>query len=186
VEFVELTEATWPKLATLFAANKTVGGCWCTWFLRPRAEVDAGWGDGNRDFLHARVAAGAPLGLLAVEDDEPLGWVAVAPRPAYRLGSAITTSDGGPETWSVTCFFVHRSARRRGLAAALLDAAIDYARDHGAAAVEAFPVDTEGERRGSADLYHGTLAMFMAAGFTLLDRRGTRRALVRKEIRPTQ
>lgn len=185
MEFVELTEDTWPKLATLFAANKTVGGCWCTWFLRPRAETDAGWGEGNRDFLHARVAAGAPLGLLAVENGEPLGWVALAPRPSYvRLGaSPITRSDGGVETWSVTCFFVHRSARRRGLAAQLLDAAVDHARERGATAVEAFPVDTEGSRRGAGDLYHGTRTMFTAAGFTVLDRRGTRRALVRKEIR---
>lgn len=123
MEFIPLTEDTWPKFARLFSANTTVGGCWCTWFLRPRAEVDAGWGDGNRDFLHARVAAGAPL-----------GWVAVAPRPGYvRLASSpITRSDGAADTWSVTCFFVHRSARRRGLAAHLLDAAIDYARDHGA------------------------------------------------------
>lgn len=185
MRFVELTETTWPELATLFSANKTVGGCWCTWFMRPRAEVDAGWGGGNRDFLLARVRAGAPLGLLAIEDDAPLGWVAVAPRPSYRrLGtSKLTTSAGGPETWSVTCFFVHRTARGRGLAADLLDAAVDFARGRGATAVEAFPVDTEDQRRGSGDLYHGTLAMFRAAGFTLVERRGTRRALVRKEIR---
>jgi GNAT superfamily N-acetyltransferase len=82
----------------------------------------------------------------------------------------------------VTCFFVHRTARGRGLAATLLDAAVDYARSHGAVAVEGHPVDTEGQRRGSADLYHGTLAMFLAAGFDLVDRRGTRRALVRRTL----
>jgi GNAT superfamily N-acetyltransferase len=183
VEIVELTGKTWPSLETLFAANKTVGGCWCTWFMRPHAETQAGWGADNREFLRARL--GAPLGLLALDDDGPAGWVAVAPRSTYpRLAtSTITRSDAGPDTWSVTCFFTHRRARRQGLAATLLSAAVDFAAGRGAAAVEGHPVDTEGARRGSGDLYHGTLDMFLAAGFALLDRRGTRRALVRKEIR---
>jgi GNAT superfamily N-acetyltransferase len=184
VEIVELTHDTWPALEKLFSANKTVGGCWCAWFMRPHKEVSANWGEGNKTFLRAHVDDKAPLGLLAIEDDDPLGWVAVAPRPTYpRLAnSKITQSDAGPDTWSVTCFFVHRDARRQGLAATLLDAAVDWAREHGAAAVEGHPVDTEGERRGSGDLYHGTLAMFLAAGFDLVDRRGTRRALVRREL----
>lgn len=184
MEIVELTAGTWPALETLFSANKTVGGCWCTWFMRPHAEVQAGWGAGNRDFLRGRL--GTPLGLLAIDTDgDPAGWVAVAPRSAYaRLAtSKITRSDAGPGTWSVTCFFVHRRARGVGLAAALLSAAVDFAAERGAAAVEGHPVDTEGGRRSSGDLYHGTLDMFRAAGFELVDRRGTRRALVRKEIR---
>jgi GNAT superfamily N-acetyltransferase len=183
-DIVELTHDTWPTLEKLFSANKTVGGCWCVWFMRPRAETDAGWGEGNKAFLRAQLDSPARLGLLAVEDGEPLGWVAVAPRPTYpRLAtSKITHSDAGPDTWSVTCFFVHRTARGRGLAVTLLDAAVDYARSHGAAAVEGHPVDTEGQRRGSGDLYHGTLAMFLSAGFDLVERRGTRRALVRRAL----
>jgi ribosomal protein S18 acetylase RimI-like enzyme len=182
VEIVELTAATWPALEKLFSANKTVGGCWCCWFMRPGPEVDAGWGEGNKEFLRGKV--GTPLGLLAIEDDEPLGWVAVAPRETYpRLtASKIAQSDAGPGTWSVTCFFVHRTARRRGLANQLLDAAVHYAAAHGAARVEGHPVDTEGQKRGSGDLYHGTLAMFENAGFELVDRRGTRRALVRRTL----
>lgn len=184
MEIVELTPDTWPALEILFSANKTVGSCFCCWFLRPHAELKADWGEGNKEHLRALVLEKAPLGLLAVENDEPLGWVAVAPRAAYpRLAtSPITRSDAGPDTWSVTCFFVHRAARRRGLAGTLLDAAVDWARTQGAAAVEGHPVDTEGEKRGSGDLYHGTLAMFLAAGFDLVDRRGTRRALVRRAL----
>jgi GNAT superfamily N-acetyltransferase len=181
---VELTPDTWPALETLFSANKTVGGCYCAWFMRPAKEVHANWGEGNKAFLHAKVNDKAPLGLLALEDDTPLGWVAVAPRPTYpRLAnSKITQSGAGPGTWSVTCFFVHRDARRRGLAATLLDAAVDWARARGATAVEGHPVDTEGERRPAGDIFHGMLAMFLAAGFDLVDRRGTRRALVRREL----
>lgn len=185
MEIIELTPTSWPLLETLFGANKTVGACWCCWFMRPGKEIDANWGEGNKRYLRDKVDARAPLGLLAVTDGEPLGWVAVAPRQTYpRLAnSKITVSDAGPDTWSVTCFFVHRRARRQGMAAALLAAAVDYAGEHGAAAVEGHPVDTEGARRTSSDIYHGTLDMFLAAGFALVDRRGARRALVRKDIR---
>jgi GNAT superfamily N-acetyltransferase len=183
VELLPLTRKTWPSLESLFSANKTVGGCWCAWYLRDNKDVQSGWGDGNKAFLHEKVRADEPLGLLAVED-RPLGWVAVAPRALYpRLDrSPISESDAGPDAWAVTCFFVHRDARRRGLGRTLLDGAVDFARERGAGVVEAFPVDTEGERRTSGDLYHGTLTMFLAAGFALVERRGTRRALVRREL----
>ncbi len=183
---VELTEETWPALETLFSTNKTVGGCWCTWFMRPHKEVQAGWGEGNKAFLRSHV--GSPLGLLALDDDRPddrpVGWVAVAPRPVYpRLErSKVAASDPGPDTWSVTCFFVHPAARRRGLAATLLEEAVGYAAARGARSVEGYPVDTGGRKRLSGDLFHGTLEMFLAAGFTLVDRRGTRRALVRRDL----
>jgi GNAT superfamily N-acetyltransferase len=183
VDLVPLTRRTWPSLETLFGANKTVGGCWCAWYLRDNKDVQAGWGDGNKAFLHALVRADEPLGVLAI-DEQPVGWVAVAPRSLYpRLDrSDISASDAGPHAWAVTCFFVHRTARRRGLGHTLLAAAVEFARERGARVVEAFPVDTDGSRRPSGDLYHGTLAMFLAGGFTLVERRGVRRALVRREL----
>ena len=68
--------------------------------------------------------------------------------------------------WSIVCFVVGRRARGRGVAAALLDAAIDYARDHGATTLEAYPVEVPAGRRiPSANVYHGTLSMFERAGF---------------------
>jgi GNAT superfamily N-acetyltransferase len=184
VRLAELTRDTWPTLEELFSANKTVGGCYCTWFMRTAAEMEANWGEGNKNHLHELVRAGEPLGLLALDDDRPVGWVAVAPRATYpRLDRSRTTaSDGGPDTWSVTCFFVHRSARGRGLARTLVDAAVDFAAERGARVVEGHPVDTAGQKKVSGDLYHGTLDMFLAAGFSLVERRGPRRALVRKEL----
>ncbi len=70
------------------------------------------------------------------------------------------------------CFVVGRRARGQGVAAALLDAAIGYARDHGAPTLEAYPVEVaRGDRIPSANAYRGTLAMFERAGFTLVERR---------------
>lgn len=184
MRFAELTRETWPSLEELFSANKTVGGCYCTWFMRTASEMEGQWGEGNKRLLHDKVRAGEPLGVLALDDERPVGWVAVAPREVYpRLAkSKVAASDAGPGTWSVTCFFVHRSARGRGLANTLVDAAVDFARERGAMSVEGYPVDTSGQKKASGDLFHGTLDMFLAAGFSLVERRGTRRALVRKEL----
>ena len=103
-----------------------------------------------------------------------VGWVSLGPREDY---ARLTTSkvlapvDDTP-VWS------HRLLRRVARASAaraspplLLDAAVDYARDHGATMLEAYPVDTAGERIAAANAYHGTLRMFERAGFTVAERR---------------
>ncbi|KAA2251268.1 GNAT family N-acetyltransferase [Solihabitans fulvus] len=166
------------------------------WFRQTTGEYRSGVGDSNRSEFRALAHTGAPIGLLAFDTDtdadatdaEAVGWVALAPRGDYsRLERAQVARPIDPDedltgVWSVTCFFVHRKARGGGVAAQLLDAAVRWAADRGARTVEGYPVDTDGERRTSSDLYHGTLRMFVDAGFELVDRRGTRRALVRRTV----
>ncbi len=70
----------------------------------------------------------------------------------------------------------------------MLDAAIEHAKAHGATLLEAYPVDTAGERVPAAHAYRGTLRMFEAAGFTEVARRranasSPERPIVRLEIR---
>jgi GNAT superfamily N-acetyltransferase len=120
---------------------------------------------------------------LAYVDGEPAGWVAVAPREEYpRLDRSpkLRRVDDQP-VWSITCFTIGRRQRRQGVAAALLDAAVDFARQRGAEVVEAYPIDTAGEKRSSADLYTGTLAMFERAGFEEVARRSGR-PIVRRAL----
>ena len=117
MEVRPLTEQTWPLLAELFGPNGAVAGCWCTWFMQTKKDLAARGSEGNKELLHGLVREGRPLGLLAIEDDRALGWVAVAPRPTYpRLqASRVTTvDDHGPGVWTVTCFFVKAGTRRRG------------------------------------------------------------------------
>ena len=90
-------------------------------------------------------------------------------------------------TWSIVCFVVSKQARGRGVARAMLDAAIRHARANGATLLEAYPVDTAGERVPAANAYRGTLRMFQAAGFTEVARRRANaaspdRPIVRLEI----
>lgn len=181
MKVVELTQETWPLAEALFSTSKTVEWCFCTWFMQTNAEMKT---NDNREVLRQRL--GSPIGLLAVDGEEAVGWVAVAPRASYsRLARSKVTapvSDDISGVWSVTCFYVHRSARRKGVTSLLLDAAVQYAADAGATSVEGYPIDTEGRSLQAGELYHGRLAMFLDAGFELVERRGTRRALVSRAL----
>jgi hypothetical protein len=65
---------------------------------------------------------------------------------------------------------------------ALLEAAVDYARDNGALRLEAYPVETEGSRLPSANVYMGTLTMFERAGFEVLERRKANKNSVTRPV----
>ena len=182
MKVVELTAETWPLAEALFSSSKTVEWCFCTWFMQANAEMKV---NDNREVLRARL--GSPIGLLAVDDSgEAVGWVAVAPRASYsRLGRSKVTapvSDDISGVWSVTCFYVRRSARGQGVTSLLLDAAVAHASAAGAKSIEGYPIDTEGRKLQAGELYHGRLAMFLDAGFELVERRGTRRALVSRVL----
>jgi GNAT superfamily N-acetyltransferase len=190
VHVVELTKATWPALEKLFGPRGADSGCWCMFFRLPGAEFRTRVYEPNRAALRELAGSNEPVGLLAVDDtDNAVGWVAVAPRAVYRrlerstVAKPVDPDEDLSGVWSVTCFFIHRAARRAGVSRLLLDEAVTYAAERGARIVEGYPVDTKGDRKPSAELYHGTLALFRAAGFTVVESRGVRRALVRKEIR---
>ena len=128
-----------------------------------------------------------PPGLIAYVDDHPVGWTRVGPRSAFpgvggnRALAKLLKDDRG--AWWVTCFAVGQRYRRFGVGSALLDAAVAFARDHGATAVEGHPVDVEAltaaRLRGSA-LFTGTKAMFAAAGFTEVGRTFPTRPVMRR------
>ena len=66
----------------------------------------------------------------------------------------------------MTCFVVDSRYRRSGVGSALLKAAVVFAREHGATAVEGHPVDLPSAARvGGSAIFTGTVAMFSAAGF---------------------
>jgi GNAT superfamily N-acetyltransferase len=170
------TPERWADLERLAGARGFTSGCWCMWWRVSSQEFDERHGDGLRSELQALVREGDEPGLVAYVDDEPVGWVALAPRSAYpRLNRSpkLKPVDDQP-VWSITCFYIDRQHRRQGVAGALLQAAVSYARAHGAEAVEAYPIDTSGSAKTSADLYTGTSAMFERAGFTEVARRGGR------------
>jgi GNAT superfamily N-acetyltransferase len=173
-----LTPERFADLAALFGQGGDPKWCWCAYFRVRGRNWTNSTAVGNREVLETATRslteAGRAPGLLAYDGKIVVGWVSLGPRSDYdRLthSSVLAPVDDAP-VWSIVCFVVGRRSRGRGLAGALLDAAIDYARDHGATTLEAYPVDLAGsERIPSANAYTGTLAMFERAGFTVVARR---------------
>ena len=105
--------------------------------------------------------------MLAYIDDKPVGWLGFWPREKMeRLvrSRTIPKIDKQP-VWSIVCFKIQVGFRRKGLAKALLNGAIQTAKDFGAPALEAYPIDPEGERIDVTFGYVGFTPLFEAAGF---------------------
>jgi GNAT superfamily N-acetyltransferase len=155
-------------------------------FYRVRSrDFERLWGQGAKAAFQEVVADGPPPGLLAYRDGTPIGWCAVAPRDAYPrvLNSPVLRPvDDAPACWAVVCFYVVRGERGGGVAAALLEAAVAYAADHGAFAVEGYPKDTAGARRHANELFVGSLSMFQEAGFEEVARRSPQRPIMRRRL----
>jgi len=176
-----LTPERLPDLAALFGQGGDPKWCWCAFFRVRGLDFKTSNPAKNRRVLEAAVettaADGRAPGLIAYRGDEAIGWVSLGPRDDYdRLThSKVLAPVDEQLVWSVVCFVVSRRARGRGVARALLDAAVDYARDHGAEWLEAYPADTSGDRIPSANAYMGTVSMFERAGFEVVARRRANR-----------
>ena len=173
-----LTPDRLPDLATLFEQGGDPKWCWCTYFrVRGRDWTNSTAAE-NRAVLERAAdddtGDGRAPGLVAYDAGEAVGWVSVGPREDYErlaFSKVLAPLDDTP-VWSIVCFVVGRRSRGRGVANGLLDAAVSYARDHGATTLEAYPVDVaDGVRPPSANVYHGTLSMFERAGFHVAERR---------------
>lgn len=162
-----------PDLATLFDQGGDPKWCWCTWFRFRGRDFKNSTGAQNRADFEAATQTLAPQrapGLIAYQDGVTVGWTSLGPREDFdRLVNAkvLGQIDDTP-VWSIVCFVVGRTARGQGVGRALLAAAIDYAREHGATMLEAYPVDTQARRITSANAAGGTLGMFEQAGFEVV------------------
>jgi GNAT superfamily N-acetyltransferase len=175
MEIVPASAAVWEALVDLFARR---GGpdthfCWCIFWRVRSKEFTESTPATNRERLRTLVEEGPPPGLVAIEDGRAVGWVGLAPRPDYpRIEhSRVIPRTDGPVPWVVSCFVVSSDARGRGVASALLVAAVDHARAAGAEAVEGYPVDPSsapGGRVRDTGAYVGTRSMFERAGFRIV------------------
>jgi ribosomal protein S18 acetylase RimI-like enzyme len=173
IDIHPLTEDRWDDLAALFEQGGDPKWCWCQFYRVRGLDWSNSSADGNRERLATLTRDGPPPGLVGYQDGRAVGWVSLAPRPAYdRLTHAklLAPVDDKP-VWSIVCFVVSRSARGQGVAKALLDGAVAWARDQGATILEAYPSDVKGRKVPAANLYHGSLSMFEDAGFEVVARR---------------
>jgi GNAT superfamily N-acetyltransferase len=161
------TPDRWTDVATVFAGDGP-RGCWCQYWRQSSGDYSGGGaGSGERN-LRAQIDDGPPApGLVACEGDVPVGWLGLGPRDSMERivrSRTIPRVDDVP-VWSIVCFKVRVGHRRKGVARALLEGAMDYARANGVPALEAYPIDADGARLDVSFSYVGFTSMFEAAGF---------------------
>jgi GNAT superfamily N-acetyltransferase len=189
---VPANDAAWADLQAIFGIDGYPGRCYCQHFKTRDRDWSSLTETARRDRLREQAGCGNPRasttsGLVAYLGQEPVGWVAVEPRTAYpRLKGMRTVWSGREEdktddgVWAVPCFVVRRGYRRRGITYALAAATVDFARDRGARALEAYPmITTPGQEVTWGELYVGTPQAFAAAGFAEVSHPSPRRVVMR-------
>jgi GNAT superfamily N-acetyltransferase len=179
-----LTASRWKDLEALFGARGACGGCWCMYWRLPRSAFEQLKGDGNRRAFKKLVAAGQTPGLLAYDGGRPVAWCAIAPRTEYpkMARSRILQPVDDQPVWSVSCLFVAKPYRRRGLSVRLLEAAADYVRRRGGRIVEGYPAEAPG-KVADAFVWTGLASAFRQAGFTEVARRSKTRPIMRRNLK---
>jgi GNAT superfamily N-acetyltransferase len=194
ITVVPANEASWEDLQTVFGSRGPGAGCQCQRYKLRRGEYFAGFPVEERaDRLRQQTDCGHPdsgttSGLVAYRGGEPVGWCAVEPRPRYeglvrnnRVPWVDREEDKTDESvWAVTCLFTRAGFRKRGVSRALARAAVDFARERGARALEGYPITTKNVI--SEELHVGTPAVFADAGLTEVARPTPRRAVMRVDF----
>jgi GNAT superfamily N-acetyltransferase len=183
LSFHPLTQKLWRDFEMLLGARGACGGCWCMfWKLRGK-DFSENTGDSARQMQKSIVDAKTVPGLLAYSEGYPIGWIAVEPRSAYpKLAhSRVLKPVDDQEVWSITCFFVEKNHRHKGITVELLKAATEYVKSCGGKNVEGYPVDAKTEQPAPF-VYTGTASAYKQAGFEEVARNSPTRPIFRYVI----
>jgi GNAT superfamily N-acetyltransferase len=194
ISVVPANEASWEDLQTVFGTRGQACRCQCQRYkLRRRESFRSFPAEERAHRLRQQTDCGHPesgttSGLVAYLGDEPVGWCAVEPRTAYeglvrnnRVPWEGRTEDKTDDSvWAVTCLFTRAGFRKRGISRALARAAVDFARERGARAIEGYPMTTKNAIL--EELHVGTEGVFANAGFKEVSRPTLRRVVMRVEL----
>lgn len=160
--------ARFADVATMLGPRKNPDAtvCWCLSHRVDSRTNRSLTGRARGDYVRELCGREVAPGVLAYDGDEVCGWAGIAPRadlPVAR-STKIQAVDELP-VWSIFCVRVRPGFRGRGISLSLVEGALDFARAHGAPAVEAIPVDNRGQRVDLTMAFVGTRGLFERAGF---------------------
>jgi GNAT superfamily N-acetyltransferase len=178
---------TWDAFADLAERHNGVwGGCWCTFFHTFEAEKTHTV-EGNRALKERLVREGKARAALVFDGDVAVAWCeygtpAELPNINHRKqyeAELVRLPD-----YRITCFFVDRRYRRKGVSALALRGALDLIAQAGGGIVEAYPQDTEGNKVSASFLYNSTRTLFEGAGFAYDRPKGKNHTVMSRTVAP--
>ena len=178
--FLPLTPERWADFELLFGPLGACAGCWCMYWRVPRGQFTKGQGEPFRREMRKLVDDGTVPGLLAYDGSVPVGWISIGRREEFVLlkqSRVLAPVDDQP-VWTIVCFYIAKSHRKKGLMLPLIQAAVEHARKNGARIMEAYPMDPY-KRLGGVSAFVGVTSVFHEAGFVEAARRSEHHPVMR-------
>jgi len=192
ITVVPATPERWADMQVVFGGPWNIDHCWCQFVRLSSSDYAKSTFEQRTGLLESQTHQDPVPGMVAYVDGEPCGWIGFGVRSRMeRLvrSRTIPLVDDVP-VWSVFCFLIRVGYRRQGVAQALLDGLVEYARQQGSPMLEAYPVETNGKRIHGSGAYVGLATMFRRAGFSEILQTDARaehlpRILMRLDLRET-
>jgi GNAT superfamily N-acetyltransferase len=175
---------TWKDFERLAQKHNGVwGGCWCTAF-HPKSPDQKQSQELTKSYKRRLVEDGRAHAALVFEGELCVAWCQYGPPQELpniyhkkEVESKMTLPD-----WRITCFFVDRDYRKKGLSFFALNGALELIKNSGGGVVESYPQDTQGRKISNSFLYNGTREIFEKAGFNYEGKKGKNHCIMRKTI----
>jgi ribosomal protein S18 acetylase RimI-like enzyme len=177
-----LTPETWPAFAELVERHGGVwGGCWCMEFHPDGKLRDAK----RRERKECRVREGTTHAALVFDGTRCVGWCQFGspdelPRIKHRNAYELVAAER-PD-WRITCFFVDKEYRGKGVSSIALAAALEQISALGGGVVESYPENVEGRTVSSSFLYNSRLGLFERQGFKRVAQLGKNHWMVTRAV----
>jgi len=177
----ELSKKTWRDFERLFSQGNGWDFCWCMHFHRPCGLPKSKWlrtraerGMRNRREKRELLDKGCAHGILVYAKGKPVGWCQYGPSDELprvdnsRKYRSLALDGATDKLWRITCFAVLKEYRKRGVASAALQAALEAIKKKGGGLVEAYPITRWESYAFGNESTHGTASMFKRAGFKIV------------------
>jgi GNAT superfamily N-acetyltransferase len=133
----------------------------------------------------ARVHEGRAHAALVYDGQTCVGWCQFGPTdelPRIKHGRAYREGLTALPDWRITCFFVDKSYRGKGVAVAALEGALREIGRLGGGTVESYPEDVAGRSTSSSFLHNATISLFERQGFARTRRLGKNHWVVARVV----
>jgi ribosomal protein S18 acetylase RimI-like enzyme len=165
--------------------NGIFGGCWCIWFHPDGPERGQGY-EGNRRLKRTYVEQGRAHAALVFDGDQAVAWCQYGTPeelPNMKHRKDYESAGDPPPDYRLTCIFIDRDYRRKGLTWIALNGALDLIAQAGGGVVEGYPQDlSDGRRVGNSFLYSSTRALYERAGFSYVRPKGKNHTVMRRTV----